>query len=84
MSVPGLKPPNNRRVASAGVNKLQLASIAHHAAQLRDVVDAIIAGHAPAITGADGLRAVGFVEAAYIAAERGTSVRLDTRGCPVV
>jgi UDP-N-acetyl-2-amino-2-deoxyglucuronate dehydrogenase len=40
-------------------------SLAQHRAQLADVIGAIRERRAPAITGADGLRAVALVEAVY-------------------
>jgi UDP-N-acetyl-2-amino-2-deoxyglucuronate dehydrogenase len=51
-------------------------SLAQHRAQLADVTEAIRARRPPAITGADGLRAVALVEAVYQSAARQAPVDL--------
>ena len=50
-----------------------------HAAQLRDVVDAIARGAEPRSTGADGRAAVEIVLAAYESARIGSAVHLPMR-----
>jgi UDP-N-acetyl-2-amino-2-deoxyglucuronate dehydrogenase len=51
----------------------------YHELQLRDVVVAIREGRPPAVTGADGLRAVDLMAAIYRAAATGKRVRLPSR-----
>jgi UDP-N-acetyl-2-amino-2-deoxyglucuronate dehydrogenase len=71
---PPVAPVNTAGAASPGG---AFWSLAQHRAQLADVVAAIRERRPPAITGADGLRAVALVEAVYQSARSGLPVMLD-------
>src|SRR5436190_4358670 len=57
-TVPGVPAPAASGPASTGVQGPQLGSHEHHRAQLADVLSALATGRPPAVTGADGRRAV--------------------------
>ena len=65
-------------VTETGGGAADPAAIGHHAhaAQFRDVLDAINAGTPPAIDGAEGRRSVEIILAIYAAAKSGASVKL--------
>jgi len=48
-----------------------------HRRQLQDLVDALLAGRAPALDGREGRKAVAFVNAIYESADRGAPVKLS-------
>lgn len=68
--------PGAHHLPSAAVGSANLAVSAHRA-QLQDVVDAVRYGRAPAVSGADGRRALRLVRAAYESASSGRQVTLD-------
>ena len=47
-----------------------------HAAQLRDIVDAVLCGAAPAVTGEEALKSLALVRAVYASARSGAPTRL--------
>jgi predicted dehydrogenase len=76
-SVPDVEMPAGGGAASAGVANPQLASHEHHRTQLADVLAALEAGRAPAVTGEDGLRAVELVDGVYQSARTNRPVVLE-------
>jgi predicted dehydrogenase len=69
-------------LAGAGANAAALGTDSH-AAQLADLLDAIDAGRAPAVTGQDGRAALEIVCAAYESAREGRTVQLPGSGAAV-
>jgi UDP-N-acetyl-2-amino-2-deoxyglucuronate dehydrogenase len=75
-TVPGVAAPPSGGPASAAVQGPALPSHEYHRAQLADVLSALATGHPPAVTGADGRRAVEFVDGVYRSAAAGRPVAL--------
>jgi UDP-N-acetyl-2-amino-2-deoxyglucuronate dehydrogenase len=75
-TVPGLPAPAGGGPSSTAVAGPALASHEHHRTQLADVLAALAAGRAPAVTGEDGRRAVELVDGVYRSAAAGRPVAL--------
>ncbi len=74
----------NRTQTGGGAGDPRAIGHAAHAAQFRDVIQAIETGAAPFIDGAEGRRSVEIILAIYQAAETGTTVTLPLSEDPIL